>query len=211
MIRPAWSATRRQIRSRCSPLTDSAVTTSPAYAPASQPGSPVLMTTQARAAPRAATSASGMATAAATAPEVGRCLAGTPAGTPIGACPEGAAGADAGPPRGTRPGPAARGGPCTCWDTLGDILTVLAGTSACPRETRTGRSPGPAAQARSPVWEHTHRPAPTATAARRVDEPASRRPTVRAAWSAPYTKRMTGPNVGATPGPTTKSPGALVW
>ena len=129
MIRPAWSATRRQIRSRCSPPTDSAVQTSAAYAPASQPGSPVLMTTHARVVPRAATSASGMATAAATAPEVGRRLAGPPSGG-LG----GAAGADAGRPRGTRPGPAARGWPCTCWDTL------------------TGRPP-------------------TATAARRVDEP----------------------------------------
>ena len=33
--------------------------------------------------------------------------------------------------------------------------------------------------------------------------------TVRAAWSVPYTKRITGPKVGATPGPTTYSPGAV--
>ncbi len=98
-IRPAWSATRRQIRSRCSPLTDSDTNTSTAYAPAAA-GNPVLRVTQARAAPRATTSASGMATAAAIAPVLVRYL-----DRALTVCGE------AGLPGETRPGP---GGAFAC-------------------------------------------------------------------------------------------------
>jgi hypothetical protein len=56
-----------------------------------------------------------------------------------------------------------------------------------------------------------YRPAATAAGDRLTVLPASWRATVVAACSEPYTKRMTGPMVGATAGPMTYRPGMEVW